>query len=259
MVVGLCFMLLGGVLVLDKLGMLDAGEALQFWPIGLVLLGGSLMVQSMRAPVDGKRRTDFPFGGIVWLVLLGLFFTWTFERRSAADGGDTTNLFALMSDDQHIPQDAFHGGTMTSLMGGTTLDLRQAKLAPGQKAIVDVFALMGGAVIYAPKEWKIERHVTAVMGGVRDERYGEPEARRRRGGRGGRGGPEIDINIPDLPAIPDPPELPDLPGDAAAAPPEPDEDLDKVEREDPVPPLSADAPTLVIRGAVLMGGLAIKP
>ena len=30
-------------------------------------------------------------------------------------------------------------------------------------------------------------------------------------------------------------------------------------REDPVPPLSADAPTLVIRGAVLMGGLAIKP
>jgi hypothetical protein len=258
MVVGLCFMLLGGVLVLDKLGMLDAGEALQFWPIGLVLLGGSLMVQSMRAPADGKRRTDFPFGGIVWLVLLGLFFTWTFERRSAADGGETTNLFALMSDDQRIPQDAFHGGTMTSLMGGTTLDLRQAKLAPGERAIVDVFALMGGAEIFVPKDWKIERHVTAVMGGVRDERFGEPDLRRRRG-RGGRGGPEIDNDIPDPPVIPNPPELPDSPGDTAEAAPVRDPELDQVEREDPVPALPADAPTLVIRGAVLMGGLAIKP
>jgi hypothetical protein len=51
-----------------------------------------------------------------------------------------------------------------AVMGGTNLDLREARLAPGVTEI-SVFALMGGVNIIVPPTLAVETHGTAIMGG----------------------------------------------------------------------------------------------
>ena len=259
LVVGLCFIALGALLLADRLGLLQIQNALEFWPIALILLGGSLIVQSMRTdPAAGPAR-PFPVGAVIWLVLLGLFFSNVFERRGDATGGDGRNqvhLFAVMSGDRKSPNDTFRGAEMTSVMGGTVLDLRSAKMAPGEEAVIDVFSLMGGAVVYAPRDWIVDVQTTAVMGGVKDERFEGPGPRdRRRPGR--RGDPPDSPDLPDLPDLQDPPDLPDLPGESKAAEPAPKPGQpEPVERE--TPGSDVKAPKIILRGFVMMGGLVVK-
>ena len=64
---------------------------------------------------------------------------------------------------------------MTSIMGGTQLDLRQATMAPGEEAVIDVFAVMGGAIVRIPEGWIVDVQATSVMGGIKDQRRGNRE------------------------------------------------------------------------------------
>jgi hypothetical protein len=248
MVIGLCVMALGVALVLDRLGIMPAEQVLQYWPIGLVLLGASMVLQALRTDQDGGRRQDFPVGAAIWLVLLGLLFTHTFERRSAAsrdDEGGRVSLFALLSGDRRSPAgERFRGANLTALMGGVRLDLTQAEIPPGEEAVIDVFTMMGGAVVFAPRHWIVEVEAASVMGGISDNRNGAPGGNGRGGGRGRVGG----APPPALPPAQAPPDTP--------PPVEPALPAQNVERPD------SDAPTapprLVIRGLVIMGGLTIR-
>jgi predicted membrane protein len=259
LVVGLCFMLLGVLLVLDRLGTIRAEEALRFWPLGLVLLGGSMMVQAMRGGGDtgaGTRACQFPLGAIFWLVVLGLLFSHTFERRSAAvrnDDRERVSLFAVMSADRRTSfAEHFSGGEMTSIMGGTQLDLRQATLATGEEAVVDILTVMGGAVLHIPDGWTVDVQTTSVMGGVKDERGNvagtrEEERRRRRQSRSG----ESDTKEPPAPQA----ETREAPPVGAGVE---REDQPKAPGTSPGTPPGTTPPRLVLRGFVMMGGLIIR-
>jgi hypothetical protein len=134
-------------------------------------------------------------------------------------GGDNRTSFA----------EDFQKGEVTSFMGGSKLDLRQATIAPGGQAVIDVFAMMGGTVITVPSDWVVDVEALSVMGGVRDERFGLPRRDRRR---------RIlaEAEAPGVEPAPAPP-LPEAAGEAPAAGP---------------------PPRLVIRGFIMMGGLVIR-
>lgn len=68
---------------------------------------------------------------------------------------------------------------MTTIMGRTHLDLREAGIAPGEEAVIDVLGLMGRVVLQVPRDWVVDVQAVAVMGGVRDDR---PRAARAGGG-----------------------------------------------------------------------------
>ena len=59
---------------------------------------------------------------------------------------------------------------MTAIMGGCHLDLRQATIPPGNEAIIDVFAVMGGHEIWVPGDWTVVSQVMPIMGSVDDKR-----------------------------------------------------------------------------------------
>jgi hypothetical protein len=65
---------------------------------------------------------------------------------------------------------AFEGAQMTSVMGGSTLDLRQASIPAGQTAIVDVFAMMGGSEIVMPSGWTVTLDVVTIFAAAVDKR-----------------------------------------------------------------------------------------
>lgn len=68
---------------------------------------------------------------------------------------------------------------VTTLMGGTVLDFRQAQLAPGVTNVY-VLAIMGGVEIIVPPELRVESNGIGIMGGF--DHAGQPEAQSASGG-----------------------------------------------------------------------------
>jgi hypothetical protein len=145
---GFFWIVVGGWLLLNTLGLVRVGIWELFWPVLLIVIGVNLIRQTMR-----RGRGGAPAGGAV-----------------------AGNLFAVLSESKHTARSAepFRGASLTAIMGGCVLDLRQATLAPGEEAVVDVFALMAGHEIVVPTTWTVVPEVVNVMGGVEDKRLPAP-------------------------------------------------------------------------------------
>jgi hypothetical protein len=251
--VGFCILLLGVFLVLDRLDVISATDTLRFWPVGLIIIGLGVMMGAARG--DGARRgSSVPWGAVLLLLIVGLGGTRVLERRAAAqqEPASSMSLFAMLGGDKRTAGDGFTGASITAVLGGAHLDLRGANPAPGQEVVVDVFNLMGGTVILAPREWIVDVRATAVMGGVADKRREPASPRRRRGGDEGDSGRdreeerndvEVDLGLPPEPPLPSNPDAIEADTPPAGA---------------PAAPAPGAPPKLVIRGFVGMGGLAIK-
>jgi hypothetical protein len=264
--IGLCILMLGVCLVLDRVGLIPASETLRYWPIGLIIIGLSVVAQAFRD--TSQVRHSVPWGAIFLLLIVGFVGTRVFERRSTSpDSSESASIFAVLGGDRRAGGPGFRSASITAVMGGAQLDLRNVQPPPGQEITVDVFNLMGGSVIYAPLDWVVDVRAVSVMGGINDQRRGGNG--RRRGGFDG--GVDVDFGgpapippiapippmapgAPDAPAAPQPPTAPLPP--TPPAPPTPPGESGKIDVEAETPP--AAPPRLIIRGFVGMGGLVIK-
>src|SRR5262245_61983729 len=85
LVIGLTITAVGVVLLLDTLGIREAGSFMRYWPGLIVLFGASLVAQAFR-PADpaAPRKRD---GGVpcFFLFLLGVAMFWTFGLPGVID------------------------------------------------------------------------------------------------------------------------------------------------------------------------------
>ena len=141
---GLFLILLGGIFLLATLGRICWGDVWRFWPAVLILLGISIIF----------RRQPLP------LALSG---------RSVAGSGDSTVQVTniLSGTDRRISSQEFKGGDVTNILGGTKIDLLEAKLAAGDW-LLTVSTILGGVEILVPRDWNIEVHPNNMLGGVDD-------------------------------------------------------------------------------------------
>lgn len=226
LVVGLSIMLLGVVLMLDRLGVVDFMSILRFWPILLILFGASVVFQAWHGGTGAAER-DRPIvsPGLVFVLVIAFLLVTQAQRRSAEGPTDTdastASLFALMARDSrtnHSPD--FRGGEMTTIMGRTELDLRQAVVRPDEPAVIDVFGLMGHVIIRVPPEWQVDVQSVHVLAGARDTRPAPAQDAR-----------------PGARAEP-------APGDA-------------VERDERAPAAGAP-PRVIVRGFMMFGRVAVR-
>jgi hypothetical protein len=61
-------------------------------------------------------------------------------------------------------------GEVVTILGGSTVDLREITIAPGGTVTLDVFTLMGGSAISIPDGWTVDIQAVPVAGGIRDRR-----------------------------------------------------------------------------------------
>ena len=192
LVFGLFVMALGVILGLDSLGIADAGYIVRFWPIGLIMLGGTI---ATRQEAHGRFWGFFWIFLGAWLLLHNLaivrvgfwqlfwpmVFVWVGGNlilktmRQAGhlkvDNTRSERLFAVMSESRRrFDGKPFEGAYMTGFMGGCVLDLRRAVVQPGETKVVEVFGMMVGHEIKAPQEWTVTLDVMPIMGDVRDKR-----------------------------------------------------------------------------------------
>ena len=210
-VIGVCLILFGALLTLDRLQLVDAAVSLRYWPVVLIALGG---LDRGRARADGPQlarlrddRHRFPAApGLVrrraGSVLGAVLAAHHRARRHAPDhaharahrrdrhrfgqspdtqggagtlpiGGaaGTINMFSVLGGSS-APATTSHSaaGKSPSFLGGTHLDLRQATIEPGEQAVINVFAMMGGHEVWVPSGWTVVLDVMPILGNVEDKR-----------------------------------------------------------------------------------------
>jgi len=200
LVLGVGLALLGAALLASNLGWLDLRHLIwRFWPTILIVAGAAILLQRrtrqslwgfvlifwgfwIYADQLNWIRVNFwaVFGPTLLLLIGGTLVYRAVSGGHPRDGGATTDsyirTYAVLSGSDLRPQSTpVTGAEITAIMGGVKLDLTNAQLE-GDTAVVDVFALMGGIEIYAPREWEVVNKVAPVMGAYVDKRRPAPSA-----------------------------------------------------------------------------------
>jgi predicted membrane protein len=191
-ILGLLIILFGGILLLDRIDMIEAREYLRWWPILLVAYGVSRIVDPGARQGRGIGWFFVILGSIflldkfdvfdfrIWdlwplvFVFIGGSLVWrALQRRQGATGTadavDSVNGFAFWSGiERKNVSKQFRGGELTAIMGGMEIDLTGAVMA-GPEARIDIFVVWGGIEIRVPDTWVVIVEGTPVMGGISDE------------------------------------------------------------------------------------------
>jgi len=129
-------------------------------PVLLMALGGILL-----AFTTGVLSTVGPVLWAVIFIALGVSVIMrSFTGRSVSRDVDLVNSFVLFAGREMASHSKnFQGGSVSSVFGGTELDLRDAELAPG--AALEVFSAFGGTEITVPYGWRVEMQGMPLFGG----------------------------------------------------------------------------------------------
>jgi hypothetical protein len=167
---------IGTLLLLRNLGVFWISFR-HVWPAVLVVLG-LYLVWRARGPRPGdpgaggddagRRAHDGAMAGIA--------ATRDLRDGSAPSTADRLSEFAMFGGgDRMIRSPAFRGGTITAIMGGFDIDMRDAQMV-GDAATIEVFIAMGGIDLKVPESWTVVLDVTPFMGGANYRKSGAAPA-----------------------------------------------------------------------------------
>ena len=177
----------GVLFTLDNLEIIDARDYLQFWPAALVAIGAAEAVARERATATAgsaacSSRRSAPgccssedrllphrrarLLAAVPGLLRRLHGVAGFRRQAARRAASTATTGSAgwrswAASSRRSNSQTFDGADLTAVMGGCEIDLRQASIAPGTEAVIDVFAFWGGIEIKVPEDWTVVIRVDA--------------------------------------------------------------------------------------------------
>jgi predicted membrane protein len=174
------WMAIGGILLLNTMGLARVGIWELFWPAILIAIGVRLMTRPPRVRMHVRHDPTGTAGIPGAAAPTGSGFadapaagqpSGTGAHSSAAESADAAPIFAVLSGVRRVAAATpFYGTEITSFMGGAHLDLRRAIVPPGGEAVIDLFTVMGSCEIVIPSNWVVSAPLVALMGGVDDKR-----------------------------------------------------------------------------------------
>ena len=211
-ILGLAIIAFGAALTADNLGYADASQILEWWPVGIILVG----VTKLFTGSSGSARVVGGMIVFVGVALLGetldVFRIWAWwpmalialglvivfralgGSRSSAPmpagltpaggpagmtGESRLSELAIWSGVQRrVSSPVFRRADLTAVMGGIELDLRQAGTGGGE-AVIDVFVMWGGIEITVPPDWAVSNQIVPIMGGAEDKSTGTQASQNR--------------------------------------------------------------------------------
>jgi hypothetical protein len=173
---GTVWTVLGSWMLLNSVGVIHVG----FWellgPVLLIVIGWSIVSRTLHPdpPVSGVPPStpgSIPVGAVPPIPDAGQGRLGRDPGPARSHEGGRISLVAVMGEAKRASSDnPFRGGEMTAVMGGCVLDLRQALLAPGEEARLNLVGLMAGHEIWVPQGWAVLNDVVPILGGTDDKR-----------------------------------------------------------------------------------------
>lgn len=200
MVMGLFVILIGVLFTLDNFDIVEVEHYFEFWPLILIVLGVTQLLEARRSKVSGillvvlgsvlllATLDVIPVGVFdLWpliLVFIGFNMVWgsIARRRRAELGLPASSSDALLSAvavmsgvEVSSSSPDFRGGDATAIMGGCEIDLRGATIKSGETAVLDTFAMWGGIDVYVPRGWNVSVSGFPLLGGFVDKTQQTPD------------------------------------------------------------------------------------
>jgi predicted membrane protein len=137
-----------------------------FWPALLIFIGLFVIFSPRHSRPNWKGEWKDQCGPARWNRRYSGSFNSSREGYTSEDFIDSTAIFGGIH--KKVVSKNFKGGDITSLMGGTEIDLTQADFNGVVK--LDVTQIMGGTKIIVPAHWEVRSEVTAMFAGYEDKR-----------------------------------------------------------------------------------------
>ncbi len=201
-VIGVVLLLVGVLFLLDNFAVFDAARILRYWPALLVLFGGLKAVQPGGS--DGRliggtvavigifmllNRMDIvniEFWALWPLLLIAAGAAIVLRTTSGstvpadADATDVVSGTAVLGGmEQTCTTKHFRGGSISAVLGGHSVDLREADIPEGEDAVLEVFAFMGGVELRISQEWTVVLEGTALLGGFENKTHPRDAGKKR--------------------------------------------------------------------------------
>ncbi|NQV01906.1 MAG: hypothetical protein HQ542_04625 [Bacteroidia bacterium] len=145
--VGIILILVGGIFIIPKFGILPFSIHSLFWPAILIAIGLIILFKGFRRP----------------------FGHWRNRENLALDDGYINEETIFGGTKQKVTHHSFKGGKISCIFGGAEVDLTNATLAPGEH-VLEVSAIFGGTTVIVPSDWKVIVKNSSIMGGFEDKR-----------------------------------------------------------------------------------------
>jgi predicted membrane protein len=197
-IIGVVLVLVGAFLIMRNTGIFPGfiDHIIFSWPMLLVTIGlvitlgsstnktGGIIVMAVGAffliPHIFRETFDFNMFWPSVFIIIGVIFIfskrkgWHGVSTASQVGDDYIDIINIFSGgERQIVSDNFRGGKVTSIFGGSEIDLTQAKLAPGVSEL-EIACIFGGTTIIVPNDWNVKVEVVPVLGGFGDERKLNP-------------------------------------------------------------------------------------
>lgn len=140
----------------------------------LISIGGFFLLPEIFNLPYNFRKNFWPF----LLIAVGLFIIFRNSLginkpySGTSDSGDLEYIdeFNMFSgSEKKVSIKNFKGGRITSIFGGSEIDLMDSELSD-ETNVIEIFYLFGGSTILLPSDWNVENKVTAILGGFSDKR-----------------------------------------------------------------------------------------
>jgi predicted membrane protein len=194
---GSVIVVIGLLLLLDNMGIVQVHDLWRFWPVILIVVGASKVLDS-RTPVgwvwggivalagamlllDNLHILVIDLGDFIWpLAVIGfgvMLLLKALDRRKYLDGRPAATpsnpglagAFAVFSSvKRRIDDQDFKGGDVVAVFGEVKIDLRKAAIASGE-AVIDVNAMFAGVDIRIPETWVVVLKGAGVFGAFEDK------------------------------------------------------------------------------------------
>lgn len=195
LLLGAFIVIVGALALVDNLRIFNTRDILQFWPTVFIvfgalklsqansrsgyLIGGGLVVAGTIITLNRLGIINFHMRDWWPLFLIGAGLVVIFKDKSTklidmmkpnntpTSSDSVLDIVALMSGNQgNVASTDFRGGSITAVMGGVELDLRNASIQT--EAVLNVTAFWGGIVLKIPSDWTVVNNGMAFLGGIED-------------------------------------------------------------------------------------------
>ncbi len=190
---------IGALLLLGSMNILDVSisRIIFSWSFIMTIIGLFILFNTNKKLLGGiftgigiffLIERIFPqvhyHAGIIFpviLIALGVYIIMNHRKKGVED----TEKYGLFKKDflddvsifgggsKIVASDNFRGGNITSVFGGSEINLTGCKLADGDQ-IIDVLLIFGGTTIVVPRDWNVVVNVTSILGGFSDKSIRDP-------------------------------------------------------------------------------------